>query len=346
MFQLTDNIYNKNTKPNEPKFKLWRSAGLLLTYKCNCTCEFCYYNCSPQKNGLMSKDIFISSWQSLKTIAGDSAGLVSKVEPKIHITGGEPFLYFDYLCDLLEGAQKQNLGKVDMIETNGFWAADKNDTVKKLKTLDKLAMLRLKISCDPFHQEFVDIEPVKQLADTARQILGPERLLVRWQKYLDNPVSVKNLAEKEKFKLFIASLKDYPIRFTGRAGGRLAELAANQSIEQIKKTNCAKSFLDSKGIHIDPYGNVFGGTCSGITIGNVTQQPLEKIWQQFDPSNSKFIETLFNLGPAGLLNEAENLGFKKSIFYAGKCHLCTALRKFFFEKGIYKNIFTPADCYF
>ena len=78
MLQLSDNIYNKNIAKDEPKFKLWRSAGLLLTYKCNCECEFCYYNCSPRQGGLMSEDVFINSWQSLKTLAGESA--------KIHIT--------------------------------------------------------------------------------------------------------------------------------------------------------------------------------------------------------------------------------------------------------------------
>jgi MoaA/NifB/PqqE/SkfB family radical SAM enzyme len=337
MLQLSDNIYNKDTKPDEPKFKLWRSAGLILTYKCNCSCEFCYYNCSPQKNGLMSKDIFITSWQSLKVIAGDSA--------KIHITGGEPFLYFDYLCELLEAAQKYNLGKVDTIETNGFWAADVNDIVKQLKTLDNLGMHRLKISCDPFHQEFVDIELVKRLAIASKESLGPDRVLVRWEKYLDNPVNIKNLSEEEKYKLYLTLLKDYPCRFTGRAAGKLAELAADKSIEQIKNKNCNKSFLDSKGIHIDPYGNVFSGTCSGITLGNVTQQPLEKIWQQFQPSNHKIIEKLFKHGPAGLLNEAENLGFKKLDLYAGKCHLCFNLRKFFFDKGLYKETIAPADCY-
>ena len=285
----------------------------------------------------MNEDIFISSWQSLKTIAGNNA--------KIHLTGGEPFLYFDYLCELLKTSQKQNLGKVDMIETNGFWAADNKLIEQKLKTLDKLGMNKLKISCDPFHQEFVDIEPVKRLAKAAEELLGQDRVLVRWEKYLDNPVNVKNLSEEEKYKLFITSLKDYPCRFTGRAGGKIAELAADKDIKEIKNSNCKNTFLDSKGIHIDAFGNVFSGTCSGIILGNVTQNSLKKIWQQFHPSRNKIIETLFNLGPAGLLEEAQALGYKKLNRYSGKCHLCTNLRQFFFNKGLYKETIAPADCY-
>jgi len=83
MTELSENIYNSQAARNEPKFKLWRSAGLLLTYKCNCACEFCYYNCGPEKNGLMSVDTAISAWQSLKILTGDSA--------KIHITVASHF---------------------------------------------------------------------------------------------------------------------------------------------------------------------------------------------------------------------------------------------------------------
>jgi len=31
VFDLSDNLYNKRLARNERKFKLWRSAGLLLT---------------------------------------------------------------------------------------------------------------------------------------------------------------------------------------------------------------------------------------------------------------------------------------------------------------------------
>ena len=171
MIELSENIYNSLTTRSEPKFKLWRSAGLMLTYKCNCACEFCYYNCDPDKGGLMPVDTAISAWQSLKILAGDSA--------KIHFTGGEPFLYWDRLQEILEQAQKQNLDKVDLIETNGFWATDEKIVRQRLKKLDELGMNRFKVSTDPFHQQYVDIEPVRRLAEMAVEILGPKRVLVR-----------------------------------------------------------------------------------------------------------------------------------------------------------------------
>ncbi len=67
MTELHENAYNKTLSRNEPKFKLWSNAGLMLTYKCNCSCEFCYYHCGPDKGGLMPVDMALGAWQSLKT---------------------------------------------------------------------------------------------------------------------------------------------------------------------------------------------------------------------------------------------------------------------------------------
>ncbi|OHB56342.1 MAG: hypothetical protein A2173_10355 [Planctomycetes bacterium RBG_13_44_8b] len=338
MNDLYEHIYNKQTARQEPKFKLWRSAGLLLTYKCNAACAFCYYNCSPQKNGLMPVDMAIGAWQSLKNLACDSA--------KIHLTGGEPFLYWEHLLQILEQAKKQNLGKADLIETNGFWAANDQIIKERIKKLDELGMKRLKISTDPFHQEFVDIEQVRRLAQVARDILGPKRVLVRWNKYLENPVRMKDLPPTKLQEQYISAIKEFPCRFTGRAGVKLAELFAIKSIESLTTMNCKPDFLSAKGVHIDPFGNVFSGTCSGIIVGNINQTPLEKIWKYFHPNHNEFINTLFEHGPCGLLEKAEKLGYQKAKTYASKCHLCTSIRQFFFEHGIERSIIGSADCYF
>jgi MoaA/NifB/PqqE/SkfB family radical SAM enzyme len=335
MTELSENIYNSQTTRSEPKFKLWRSAGLLLTYKCNCACEFCYYNCDPDKGGLMPVDTAISAWQSLKVLAGDNA--------KIHFTGGEPFLYWDHLLKILQQAQKQNLGKVDLIETNGFWATSYKIVRQRLKRLDELGMHRFKVSTDPFHQQYVDIKLVRRLAGIAAEILGSERLLVRWHKYLDNPTEMKNLSQVELEQQYINAVNDYPCRFTGRAAGKLAELVADSIIED--RDNCTSDFLGAKGVHIDPFGNIFSGTCSGIIVGNINQTPLEDIWKQFDPRRNDLIGTLLNKGPYGLLAEAEKQGYKRAAFYAGKCHLCTSIRQFFCDNGLEKPIIGPAECY-
>jgi MoaA/NifB/PqqE/SkfB family radical SAM enzyme len=335
MIGLSENVYNARASRTEPKFKLWRSAGLLLTYKCNAACEFCYYNCSPSKGGLMPVETCIGAWRSLKTLAGDDA--------KIHLTGGEAFLCWDRLVEILKEGKAQNLGPVDMVETNGFWAANDRLVEDRLDVLLTLGVQRLKISVDPFHQEYVPIEPVRRLACMALEMFGPDRVLVRWEKYLEE--DQKSKIKDQRSDRYVHAYHDYPFRFAGRAAGHVAELLASKPAGAFASDNCLAGFLGAKGVHVDPYGNVFSGTCSGIVLGNINEKPLEEIWKQFHPDQNAFIATLCEKGPYGWLEQAMSLGYKELPAYAGKCHLCTHLRQFLFEKGLMQPTVGPADCY-
>jgi MoaA/NifB/PqqE/SkfB family radical SAM enzyme len=324
---LSENIYNQSLGRSEAKFKLWTSAGLMLTYKCNAACEFCYYHCSPEKGGLMAVEMALGAWQSLKNLAGERA--------KIHLTGGEPFLYWEHLVVVLEEGARRGLGPVDLVETNGFWATSDSLVLDRLQRLKSLGVQRLKVSVDPFHQQYVDIESARRLARLAKETFGTQNVLVRWEEYL-----ISNLESQ-----ISNSYGEHPFRFTGRAAGRLAEGQAFKSVSEIAGVNCLAGFLGAKGVHIDPYGNVFSGTCSGIILGNVNQTPLEEIWRRFRPQQEDPIESLCREGPCGLLSRAESLGYKRLDAYAGKCHLCTHVRQFLREAGVAPTVLGPADCY-
>lgn len=285
----------------------------------------------------MSVDTAIVTWDSLKTLVGNNA--------KIHITGGEPFLYWQRIEDILKAAEKEKLGHVDLIETNGFWGTDQKVMASRLKMLNEYGVHQLKISCDPFHQEYVGIKPVRRLVSAAREILGPHRVLVRWEKYLLNPVKMNDIDDDEREKNYLSAADEYPFRFTGRAGGRLAGLVGSEPVEVYTSSNCKSSFLGAKGVHIDPFGNIFSGTCSGIILGNVIQTPLHNIWQQFHPSKNKLIQALFYRGPLGLLENNPRLHYSKANVYAGKCHLCTYIRQLLFDQNIGKETIGPPECY-
>ena len=338
MLDLSDNAYNRSRARNEPKFKLWRSAGLLLTYHCNAACAFCYYHCTPEKGGLMPVELCLAAWRSLRTLAGDTA--------KIHLTGGEPFLHWDHLVHILAEAQRLNLGPVDLLETNGFWATSDALVRERLQRLIELGVQRLKISVDPFHQEYVPLPPVQRLAAIAKEMLSPDHVLVRWEQYLDDGGRrMADGGQQGREEMYIATFHDHPCRFTGRAADHLASLLASQPAEACADSSCLADFLGAKGVHIDPYGNVFSGTCSGIIVGNVNETPLAEIWQRFTPQQASLVGVLCEKGPYGLLARAEALGYRRLDAYADKCHLCTHVRQFFFENGAETPIVGPADCY-
>lgn len=334
---LSDNAYNRSLARDEPKFKLWRSAGLLLTYRCSAACEFCYYHCSPEKGGLLAVETCLAAWRSLKDLAGDAA--------KVHLTGGEPFLHWDRLVEILAEGKRQKLGPVDLVETNGSWATEETLVRDRLRILLDLDVHRLKISVDPFHQEYVDIRSLRLLATAAKELFGAERVLVRWEEYLgDRGVGWQRQAKLADGEC-ATTYHEHPFRFAGRAADRLGNLLASKPAESFADTNCFRDFLGAKGVHVDPYGNVFSGTCSGIVLGNVNDKPLEEIWRQFDPGANTFVGTLCRKGPYGLLEEAESRGYRRLDAYADKCHLCTHIRQFFFENGMEKGVIGPADCY-
>lgn len=335
MNKLATSVYNQNLRQDEAKLKLWRYAGLMITYKCPAACEFCYYCCGPEKNGLMTVKTALNTWEGLVELAGSNA--------RVHITGGEPFLFFDRVLEIVTEAKKAGLGNLDTIETNGQWAKDRKDITERLRLLKEAGMQRLKISWDAFHAQFVDIERVKLLAETAQEVLGTKGVMVRWKKYLDS--NIADIKSKDQDEVYLQAIQDYPCRFTGRAAGRVAGLVTGKTIDQVARSTCRSAFLSAKGVHVDPYGNVFSGLCSGIIVGNVSETSLADIWKCFDPQGCEFISDLFADSRHQLLDEAVALGYKVRPGYADKCHLCTDIRQFFFDRDKYREIIGPGDCY-
>ncbi len=283
----------------------------------------------------MSVDMAMAAWESLERLAGSEA--------RVHLTGGEPFMYFDRLAEIVDSAQRSGLRGPETIETNAFWAT--NDAVihDQLAYLSDRGMERLKISWDPFHAEFIDERCVQRLVRTARSMFDPSRVLVRWEKYLQDPVTLYK--EKSRQDRWRAAVKDSPCRFTGRAAGELAELLADKPAEAFEAYSCLGTFLSAKGVHIDPYGNVFSGLCSGIIVGDLEQKTLEDIWKDFHPLQTEIVATLGADSPYELMRSACAQGFEPPSYFAGKCHLCACVRKFFFDNGLHESIIGPGECY-
>jgi hypothetical protein len=337
MLELHDNLFNQRRHRDESKLKCWRYAGLMLTYRCTAACRFCYYHCAPQAGGLMTVDTAIGVWEGLIRIAGTNA--------RVHITGGEPFLYFDRLSDILKAAHRLKLDGLDSIETNADWGDGDGEIADKLRFLDSVGLDRLKISWDPFHEEFVDLAQVERLTAIARRVLGPQRVLVRWEHHLDQPSGIRIASQAEKERILLEALKSDPCRFTGRAAETLAPLTANKPADAFRQQHCQNALLSAKGVHVDPYGNVFNGQCSGMSIGTVTEQPLDVLWRQWQPDQESFWAILYHNGPFGFLKEASGMGYPIREKYASKCHLCTDIRRFFFDKNRYSPIISPKECY-
>ena len=154
--------------PSQPMpLKYWSAAGLVVTYWCNARCASCYVNCSPEDSGWMDLGDALTWWESLQSASPHGC--------RIHLTGGEPFGDWPRLAEIARRAHDQNLGPLEMVETNAFWATDDALCRDRLKVLDDAGMERIKISADPYHQQYVPIERPRRLARVAAEVLGGER---------------------------------------------------------------------------------------------------------------------------------------------------------------------------
>ena len=72
----------------------------------------------------------------------------------ISFTAGEPLVFFDDICELLETCSKQ--GIYTRIVTNAFWAKDQVESARMLSVLKQKGLSQLRISCSRWHQKHVN----------------------------------------------------------------------------------------------------------------------------------------------------------------------------------------------
>lgn len=346
------------------RLKRWTAAGLLLTYWCNARCAFCYVYSGPNKKGpAMTVEQAISFWQGLNTLIDEGGPNYHGVRCKIHLAGGEPFYDFDKILAIATAAKTLGLKFFEKVETNAFWAQDDVETRRKIQLLADAGMQMLMISADVYHQEFVPVERCVRAAKIARDILGEKGVRVRWWDFIDQPVDIAAMSVEDRKKMYAQALERHKERLTGRAADELADQFECHPPEHFAQESCAQATLGSKHVHIDGYGNVFPGVCSGIVWGKVnptlqgdgachawpeTFASIEKLWRYASEhwQDHPIIGKVVTGGSYSLYLEAESKGFQpRSGGYANKCHLCHDVRRWLYEQGYCGNALGPGEVY-
>ena len=341
--RLEDNVVNQILGPEQPKFKIWSSVGLMLTYWCPSRCACCYVFSGPdagREETEMSVELALTCWRGVRELAGQRG--------KVHITGGEPFGNYERLKTILQVACEERLGGLEKIETNAYWCTDDKLVRRRLAELKEFGLTKLQVSTDVYHQEYIPLERVERAVRIAREVLGETGIQVRWRDFLAEPVLVASMSGSQRAAAFSAALAKRRERLLGRAAEELVNLFPLRNYENFAEDNCYKALLGAHHVHIDGKGNVFCGTCLGIVAGLADLKKgasLAEIWQRFDYRENPIFSVLAEYGPVGLLEQALKLGYRARVGYAGKCHLCYDIRRFLFIKGAYREILTPGVCY-
>ncbi len=316
---------------------------MLLTYWCNARCAFCYVYSAPERGGRMRVEDALKIWGSLDQLAAKHGK-----RTRIHLSGGEPFGDWPQLLSLVRAAREAGLTPLKKIETNAFWATADGITRARLEQLDALGMEGLVVSTDVYHQEFVPFERVRRCVEIAREVLGRDRVRVRWWDFFKQPLDTHKLDEAARSRAYGEALRRHKDRLTGRAADRLADFLPRYPAKHFQAGNCVKEVLRSRHVHIDPYGHVFPGVCNGIILGNALVQPPEELWESLSANwrQHPVVSAVVAGSSHELMRRAMEFGYRElGAGYANKCHLCHHVRQFLAQGGVWRDSIGPAECY-
>ena len=130
--------------------------GFTYTLKCTASCEHCCFSCSPDREEKMDFDIAMAVIRAAK----------GKFLSTVFFSGGEVFLYYDELLELMREAKKDF---AIIVATNGFWGADAY-AKNMLRQLKNTGLTRLIISYDEFHAKFTPAQSIINIIKICKEM--------------------------------------------------------------------------------------------------------------------------------------------------------------------------------
>lgn len=127
------------------------------TDACNLHCAHCFVSRTPNKLNIQDAKKFILSCKD------------SSID-KVGFSGGEPFLYLDFLCEIIKTTVENDM-MFDRIMTNGVWWKDEADLTEKLtKVYDAGFDGKIGLSFDSFHNQ--NVEEVVTFIKKVHEVFG------------------------------------------------------------------------------------------------------------------------------------------------------------------------------
>jgi hypothetical protein len=321
-------------------------VGLILSYRCQCACAHCLYNCGPNWQDWMSP-------QDVR--AALEATLTWSHSYQVHMTGGEAFLNFDLLLYAVETAAE--LGIARYVETNAGWCVSDDLTSRQFKALRTAGLQAILISCSPFHAETIPLARTHRALHLAEEIFGASRVMfyqAGWAAQIaafseENPVPLQSYSDAYGQQEAGQMLwQGYGLIPGGRSGYRLGDLIPAQAAAAFRNQNCALDILYAPHSHLDLYGNFISGFCGGLAAGSWRDLPA--LLEDFDrEAYPPLTGILIEDGPYGLYELANrHYGYVPRLpGYAGKCHLCVDVRRHLTSQADFSdsNELQPAQFY-
>lgn len=289
------------------------SLAIEYLTKCNLSCDHCGINSSPLAEGKVE----LEDAKNWITIA---KGYGAK---DIYISGGEPFLVFDELCELAKYSRSLGLNFITF--TNAFWASSLENARKYLFPLKENGLTSLHLSLDCFHvKEGIPLQNFLNVAAISNDIMSNLVINVVQTKRKEMPCnSIRKIFRGYKVHFQYVSVK--PV-------GRAADLDRQLFIKDKKgdfKKGClsyASLLLSSKGEAFTCCGAYhFANSVNPLRLGNTNNTALPKIIEKL--LNLKILLLIATFGPYLLyeLISSENKTSIKIGNFSYGCEFCNHL---------------------
>lgn len=134
------------------------------TTACNLHCEHCFVNREPKRLSIEAAKKLLLSCKG------------SSID-KVGFSGGEPFLYMDFLCEITRAAIESDF-MFDQIMTNGDWWKDENDLRTTLqKVYDAGYDGKIGLSWDSYHGQ--SPERMQTFIRAVQEIFGEDSVSIQ-----------------------------------------------------------------------------------------------------------------------------------------------------------------------
>lgn len=274
------------------------------TNECNLHCPHCYVNRTKQTINLLEAKTFILSCKSDPKCKIDRIGF----------SGGEPFLNFDFLLQLIPFCIEQDL-MFDQIMTNGVWWKDEEELINTLQALyDAGYDGKLGVSWDSFHAQKKE-QMITFITQTLK-IFGPYSVTVQTV-HNENKTAYETELKEEIEKLKAEYDTDIPLYILPQTYP-----SDNSKAWQSKKW-FKEDYCQGPGniFYIHPDGNIapccgFANENPELFIGTIDDS-YETIMQNAE--KNKLVQICFNKGLSKYKKQLKKELRKQGKKYPGKC---------------------------
>jgi pyruvate-formate lyase-activating enzyme len=285
--------------------------GFLVTARCNAACSHCTTSCGPHATTALSRPKILA-------LMDEAAALwrkhhVDGEELQFSISGGEPFLDFPLLLDIV--AHGARLGAWVGCVTNGSWATSDLRAREKLGKLKAAGLRALAVSTSRFHREYVATTRVELALRIAGE-LGLHTTL-KCATVKSDGASLRNWARSAGAK----ALEVFPVVPYLREGARLPER------EYIRRRALPRGRCPAPTITIREDGTAYtccmpGGFVDFLALGSVHDVPLERVYDRFYLQGKQ--QALRHKGPIHFARAviAAGEGHRLRASYESACDLC------------------------